>query len=163
MAKIDVDIDRKCLDIMQALNPHQLKLTLKSAYRKEAKKVRQVAQASLAASGIRNGAKMASGVLYYVYTRAGGFAVTVKYGRRSKRAVYRNSRGKELPIQMWADEGTTVRYTKAKGWKSGHTTGSMPAYRFMSDAEARSGFVEADLWKEIEIALEKRARKLNLL
>ena len=39
----------------------------------------------------------------------------------------------------------------------------MPAYRFMADAEARSGFVEADLWKEIEIALEKRARKLNLI
>ena len=159
---VDIDIDRKCLDIMQALNPHQLKLTLKSAYRKEAKKVRQIAQASLAATGMHNAAKMASGVLYYVYSRGGGFAVTVKYGRRAKKAIYTNSRGQTKPVQMWADEGTEQRYTKRRGWKAGHYTGSMPAYHFMQDAEQKSGFVEADLWKEIEAAVDRRAQKLGL-
>lgn len=162
MARYEVDIDKACLDMMNAFDARQLRNTLKSAYRKEAKKVRQIAQASLAATGMRNAAKMTSGVLYYVYSRGGGFAVTVKYGRRAKKAVYTNSRGQTKPVQMWADEGTGQRYTKRRGWKAGHYTGSMPAYHFMQEAEQKSGFVEADLWKEIEAAVDRRAQKLGL-
>ncbi len=167
-------------DILRAMDARQLKLTLKSAYRKEGKKVKKIVEevaASATATGgkhsgkrLRHGAKVGASAKVYVYSRGGGFMVDAR-ARGQKGAQYTNSAGKKKPVLMWATEGTAVRGRKSwspkggKGHKKrrGAYRGRMPQYDILGRAEERSvKFVEADLKGEVEAAAWRRAKKMGL-
>lgn len=166
-------------DVLRALNARQLKLTLKSAYRKEGNKVKkiveQIASVATASGGphsgstLRHGGKVGASAKVRVYSRGGGFMVDARaHGARG--AQYTTSSGKIKPVLMWATEGTAVRGRKNWGGKDhGHTRrkgayrGRMPKYDIIDRAEAQSvAFVEKDLESEIEAAAWRRAQKLGL-
>lgn len=165
-------------DVLRAMDARQIKLTLKSAYRKEGKKVKkiveQVAASATAASGphagstLRHGAAVGATAKVYVYSRGGGFMVDARaHGRRG--AQYTNSAGATKPVLMWATEGTAVRgRTNWNGKDGGHKRrrgayrGRMPRYDIIDRAEAQAvSFVEADLQGEVEAATWKRAKKMG--
>lgn len=166
-------------DVLRAMDARQIKLTLKSAYRKEGKKVKkiveQVAASATAASGphagstLRHGAAVGATAKVYVYSRGGGFMVDARArGRRG--AQYTNSAGATKPVLMWATEGTAVRgRTNWNGKDGGHKRrrgayrGRMPRYDIIDRAEAQAvSFVEADLQGEVEAATWKRAKKMGV-
>ena len=166
-------------DVLRAMDARQLKLTLKSAYRKEGRKVKkiveQVAASATASSGphagstLRHGAAVGASAKVFVYRQGGGFMVDARArGRRG--AQYVNSAGATKPVLMWATEGTAVRgRTNWNGNDNGHKRrrgayrGRMPRYDIIDRAEAMSvSFVEADLQGEIEAATWRRARKMGL-
>ena len=165
-------------DVLRVMDARQIKLTLKSAYRKEGKKVKkiveQVAASATAASGphagstLRHGAAVGATAKVYVYSRGGGFMVDARArGRRG--AQYTNSAGATKPVLMWATEGTAVRgRTNWNGKDGGHKRrrgayrGRMPRYDIIDRAEAQAvSFVEADLQGEVEAATWKRAKKMG--
>lgn len=168
------------MDVLRAMDAHQLKLTLKSAYRKEGKKVKKIVEevaASATASGgphagsvLEHGAAVGASAKVHVYSRGGGFMVDARArGRRG--AQYTNSAGAIKPVLMWATEGTAVRgRTNWDGHKnSGHKRrrgayrGRMPRYDIIDRAAAQSiSFVENDLQSEVEAAAWKRAQKIGL-
>ena len=166
-------------DVLRALNARQLKLTLKSAYRKEGNKVKkiveQIASTATASDGphagntLRHGGAVGASAKVRVYSRGGGFMVDARaHGQRG--AQYTTSSGKIKPVLMWATEGTAVRGRKGWGGKDrGHTRrkgayrGRMPKYDIIDRAEAQSvTFVEKDLESEIEAAAWRRAKKMGL-
>ena len=110
------------------LNARQIRNSLKRAYRKEAKKAVAIARGSLRASGLKvegNRADWERGVRSHIYSRGGGFLVTVKGRQASKRGKeasmhanrYYAKTGRKLPILMWAEDGTRERYAGPGGWK----------------------------------------------
>ncbi len=166
-------------DVLRAMDARQLKLTLKSAYRKEGRKVKkiveQVAASATSSSGphagstLRHGAAVGASAKVFVYRQGGGFMVDARArGRRG--AQYVNSAGATKPVLMWATEGTAVRgRTNWGGKDNGHKRrrgayrGRMPRYDIIDRAEAMSAsFVEADLQGEIEAATWRRAKKMGL-
>lgn len=166
-------------DVLRAMDAQQLKLTLKSAYRKEGNKVRKIVEevaASATANGgphagstLRHGSAVGASAKVHVYSRGGGFMVDARArGRRG--AQYTNSAGAAKPVLMWATEGTAVRgRTDWSGKDNGHKRrrgayrGRMPRYDIIDRAEAKSvSFVENDLQSEIETAAWKRAQKMGL-
>ena len=99
--------------------------------------------------------------------------ITVKpHGRQG---YYKNRRGDEKPVLMWAEEGTKNRYPRngkrrflvklPQGFRVvGWSRGKMPAYRFLNDAEQQGpAIVEKEISKEIEAATMRRAAKLGVL
>lgn len=148
---------REWSDLLRAMNARDVKASLKAAYRKEAGKVAQLARERLAGSGLRNAGRMKRNVRVRVYSRGGGFMVTVK--PHGKSGYYTNSAGKQKPVAMWAEEGTKPRSRRT--WTGGFT-GAMPAYHFMRDTEDAAGtMVEKDLNSAVEQAVEARAAKLG--
>lgn len=152
-------------ELLKALNPRDIKKTLKAAYRRVGKQVADVARASLASSGLRNGSKMKRSIRVRVYPRGGGFMVTVKpHGRQG---YYKRSQdGAEKPIAMWASEGTKERYLrKGKTFFSAHPSrGRMPAYNFMDEATRKApSIIENGIAPEIEKSAEKRLMKVGWL
>jgi len=162
-------------DVLRVMDARQLKLTLKSAYRKEGRIVEQVAASATALSGphagstLRHGAAVGASAKVFVYRQGGGFMVDARArGRRG--AQYVNSAGATKPVLMWATEGTAVRgRTNWDGKDSGHKRrrgayrGRMPRYDIIDRAEAMSvSFVETDLQGEIEAATWRRAKKMGL-
>lgn len=170
---------KELIDVLRAMDARQIKLTLKSAYRKEGRKVKkiveQVAANATAASGphagstLRHGAEVGASAKVFVYRQGGGFMVDARArGRRG--AQYTNSAGATKPVLMWATEGTAVRGRtnwdgKAAGHKSrrGAYRGRMPRYDIIDRAEAQAvTFVESDMQGEVEAATWRRAKKMGL-
>lgn len=166
-------------DVLRAMDARQLKLTLKSAYRKEGKKVKGIVEEVAAAatpiggkhagSALRHGAAVGASAKVFVYSRGGGFMVDARArGRRG--AQYTNSAGATKPVLMWATEGTAVRGRtnwsgKGKGHKKrrGAYRGRMPRYDIIDRAEAQAVvFVGIDLQGEVEAAAWRRAKKMGL-
>lgn len=101
--------------------------------------------------------------------------------------MHKNRKGWYKPILMWAAEGTKKRYQryKRKGYyygahkdkrglvksglrhyvrTTGLPTGSMPNYGFIDKATPEAyQYVEKELGKEVETAVNKKARKVGLL
>lgn len=166
-------MERAWNDLLKTFDPRDIKRTIKDAYRRVGKQIAAVARDSVKQSGIHNGGKLARGVRVRVYPRGGGFMISVK--PHGKQGFYKNRRGVEKPVLMWAEEGTkqrTVRNGKdrrvvqlAQGFRVvGKGRGSMPAYHFLTDAEQQGyGIVEKEISKEIEAATVRRAEKLGVL
>lgn len=143
-------------ELLRAMSPRELRRTLRAAYRREGAKIAAIARRDLAGSGIRNGGRMGRGVRVRVYSRGGGFMVTVKPHGRS--GYYTNSAGRQKPVAMWAAEGTSERWRR--GWVYSPPTGRMPSYHFMEAAEREAGgMVERDLGPEIELAAIRQAAR----
>lgn len=159
-------------ELLMAMNPRDIKKTLKTAYRRIGKQIADIARSDLASSGLRHGNKMKSAVRVRVYPRGGGFMITVK--PHGKQGYYKRSQdGKEKPVAMWAVEGTKERYARhGKGifpvgngqfrTMHGNYTGRMPDYNFLKNAESQGpGIIEGGLAPEIEKSVEERVRKLG--
>lgn len=153
-------------DLLQAFNAHDIKLTLKSAYRKEGRKVvgivsQKAASAEAHGSALRHGAEIGKTARVYAYSGGGGFLVSVKpRGRRG--AQYTNSAGATKPVAWWADQGTRYRMAKYKNTKGVEKVrrGKMPSYHFMDAATPEAyEMVEKDIKVEIEDSVMKRAKK----
>ena len=102
---------------------------LKRSYRTEAKKALGIARKALRESGLHvegNKADWDNGIRSHIYSRGGGFLITVKARRanlqgKGEKSMHKNRKGFKKPILMWAEEGTQKRQAKSKGWHYEHT------------------------------------------
>lgn len=164
-------------ELLKSLTPRQIKNSVKRAYRKEADKACKIAVQKLRSSGLKvrgNSSDWEKGIRSHIYSRGGGFMVTVKARGvnkqgRGEKGMHKNRTGLKKPVLMWAEEGTTVRKTKSKTKifvrkRKGHDTGAMPKCGFLeSVAPEMSRSVETGLFPEIEIAVNKVAQKAGIL
>lgn len=168
--------------VLAAMNTRQLRNVLKSAYRKEARKVKDIVAGKAASSGLRHGAYVGRSVRVRVFSRGGGFMVTTKSlngGKGSQgstaKGFHKNRYGQWKPIALWANSGTVERNTNAIrkhrimiGGSGKHGVfrtlgpyrGRMRAYGFMDAAEKPSvAMVEQDMGVEIQAAVLRRLDK----
>ena len=165
-------------ELLKQMNGRQLRKTLRRAYRAEAKKAVAIAQRQLASSGLQVKGSMADwkrGVRSHIYSRGGGFMVTVKARAASRKtgkgekSMHTNRYGVKKPILMWAEEGTKTRKTKTQTkWfvrkKKGHSTGRMGAYGFIEKATPEMfKSVEDGLTPEVGKAVQGVARKCGFI
>ena len=122
-------------ELLKQMTPRQLRNSVRSAYRKVAKKNVEVAQRYLAESDL-GGDILALGktIRPHIYSRGGGFLITVNARRgkangKGEKGMYKTSRGAKKPILMWAEDGTEERqsggnvnyvYTGNVKWGSRH-------------------------------------------
>lgn len=164
-------------ELLKSLTPRQIRNSIRNAYRREANDIRKIAVQKLRSSGLKvrgNSSDWEKGIRAYVYSRGGGFMVTVKARGvnrqgRGEKGMHKNRAGLKKPVLMWAEEGTTVRKTKSKTKifvrkRKGHDTGVMPAYGFLESAAPEMyRRAETGLAPEIEAAVNKAARKAGIL
>lgn len=115
-------------DLMREMTPRQLKNAMKGGYRRVAKKVREVGLRNLASSGLDvqgNRRDWKAGLRSWIYSKGGGFLLTVQPKRGGKETGYHANRryGKtitrgprsgninqrKLPVLMFAEDGTRER------------------------------------------------------
>jgi hypothetical protein len=181
--------------LAKELTPRQLRNALKRSYRAEAKKVLGIARRHLHASKLKvkgNKSDWDKGIRSHIYSKGGGFLITVKAHRSTlkgegEKSMHENRKGFKKPILMWAEEGTnyrqrggkkvrvkhgiygTHRSGKTRYWtetirKNGIPTKRMPAYRFLDKATPEmNSTVEADLGKEVGVAVDKVAKKCGFI
>ena len=181
--------------LAKELTPRQLRNALKRSYRAEAKKVLGIARRHLHASKLKvkgNKSDWDKGIRSHIYSRGGGFLITVKAHRSNlkgegEKSMHENRKGFKKPILMWAEEGTnyrqrggkkvrvkhgiygTHRSGKTRYWtetirKNGIPTKRMPAYRFLDKATPEmNSTVETDLGKEVGVAVDKVAKKCGFI
>ena len=102
---------------------------LKRSYRAEAKKALGIARKALHESGLHvegNKADWDKGIRSHIYSKGGGFMLTVKARRanskgKGEKSMHKNRKGFKKPVLMWAEEGTQKREAKSKGWHYEHT------------------------------------------
>lgn len=159
--------------------PTRLK-AVKTAFRREANKVKKTAQANLRGSGLHNAGKLGRRIRAVVFKRTAGFKVTV-VGRNSKTGklnthdlavMHTNRSGNTKPILVWAEEGTELRRTKTVTGKrtkffrkrKGHSTGRMKRYGFMRKTlEQVRGKVTDELHNEVRNAVTEIAKKYGCM
>lgn len=151
--------------LINEMTPRQVRNVLRRAYRSTAKVIRRTALSSLSSSGLSvrgNVGDWKKGVRTRIYSRGGGFMVTVK-GTHGK-SVHRTRRGILKPVLMWAEDGTTFRKTRSTGLRKSHYTGRMPKYGFIERAEPTMyAQVERELFPRLEQAVMDVARKAGWL
>lgn len=167
--------------VMRAMSPRMVRNSLKSAYRKVAKKAKDVVVSKAASSGLRHGASVGRSVRVRIYPWGNGFMLTAKPRNGGKgsqgsvaRGFHKNSIGQWKPIALWSNAGTQqrsirtnkrVRVNFGKGksgsWLTmGRGRGSMPAYSFMDKSNSEVlNVVGNDMFSEIEAAVNKRLEK----
>lgn len=164
-------------ELSRLLTPRQIRNSVKRAYRREANKACKIAVRTLRVSGLRvkgDNSDWEKGIRPYIYSRGGGFLVTVKAkgtNRQGKgeKGMHKNRAGVKKPVLMWAEDGTAVRKTKSRSRvfirkRKGHSTGRMPGYGFLDKATpGMFQSVEAGLFPEIEAAMDKVARKAGII
>jgi hypothetical protein len=182
-------------ELAKELTPRQLRNALKRSYRAEAKKALGIARRYLDASGLQvqgNKSDWDKGIRSHIYSRGGGFMITVKAHRANlkghgEKSMHQNRKGFKKPILMWAEEGTkerqrggkkirikhgiygTHRSGKTQYWtetkrKDGIPTGQMGAYGFLERATPEMfQTVEHDLGTEVGVAVEKVAKKCGFV
>lgn len=159
--------------LIEDLTPKQRVKALRGAFRRESNRVRRAAIGNLHDS-IGGDGELDRGVRAIVFRRKAGFRVTVGTKRANKKGkgergyyISRKRRGKRnatgKPVLIWAEEGTTWRRTRGRGfWKKrgGHSTGRMKRYGFMRKtlSEVR-GSVTGTLHKEIIDQIKKAAKR----
>ena len=181
--------------LAKELTPRQMRNALKRSYRAEAKKALGIARRHLHASGMQVKGSQADwdkGIRSHIYSKGGGFMLTVKARRanhsgKGEKSMHQNRKGFKKPVLMWAEEGTIARKrggkrvkadnahntAKAQGriggaWqyirKGGIKTGRMKPYRFLERATPEMfQAVEAGLTPEVGRAVENVARKCGFI
>lgn len=163
--------------LAKELTPRQMRNALKHSYRSESKKALIIARRYLHASGMNvkgNHADWAKGIRSYIYSKGGGFLLTVKARSanskgRGEKSMHKNSKGFKKPVLMWAEDGTQRRFSKSSSWKrkvrtGGIYRGRMPAYGFLDRATPEMfRTVEADLGVDVGKAVEKVAKKCGFI
>lgn len=182
-------------ELAKELTPRQLRNALKRSYRAEAKKALGIARKYLGTSGLQvqgNKSDWDKGIRSHIYSRGGGFMITVKAHRanlkgQGEKSMHENRKGFKKPVLMWAEEGTkerqrggkkirikhgiygTHRSGKTQYWtetirKDGIPTGQMGAYGFLERATPEMfQTVESDLTVEVGAAVEKVAKKCGFV
>ena len=172
-------------ELARQLDAKKLKGALRSAYRVEAGKALKIARKAVSQSGLQvqgNPSDLNKGVRPYIYSRGGGFMVTVKpqRGKKADKSMHRNRYGKLKPVLMWAEDGTKDRRigrpTKSKPGKSsfgkrlrryirgGHSTGRMKRYAFLARTEAQEeGRIENNLFDTFQKNITRRAKRKKLI
>lgn len=162
-------------DLLRQMSTRQIRNSLKRAYRKEANKAQRIAAQKLRTSGLKySGSDMEKGIRTRIYSRGGGFMLTVKAKKATKsggkeQGMYTNRQGLKKPVLMWAEEGTLPRRTKSATkffvrTRKGHSTGQMPSYGFMEKATPQMyKSVEDGLFPEIDLAVRKVAKKAGFI
>ena len=166
MARNDIDLEAMraratWTELMKQMSRRELRKALKSGYRKANNEALKIARQKLGETSLHvmgNTRDWQRGVRGYIYSRGGGFMVTVK--GRGKKSMHVNRRGKEKPVLMWAEEGTKPRKRRHGGGSTGH----MRVYNFMRDSEAAMfRKVEEVLAPELEKAVYRAAQKAGLI
>lgn len=122
------DLDKTWTDLAREMTVKQLRNSLKGGYRRVAKKVTNVARGKLGSSGLKvqgNRRDWEKGIRTYIYSKGGGFLITVnprrgkkelgyhegrRYGKTVTRGLRRGSvNQRKLPVLMWAEDGTNSR------------------------------------------------------
>lgn len=134
--------------LAKELTPRQMRNALKRSYRAEGKKLLGIARRYLHASGMQVKGSQADwdkGIRSFIYSKGGGFMLTVKARRSNSRvegekSMHKNRQGFKKPVLMWAEDGTRRRLSKTSNWRYGHSgsrklragrginRGSMPGY-----------------------------------
>lgn len=173
--------------LLNELTPRQVRNAIKGGLRRVAKGAAEIGRESLRGSGLMvkgDGGDWEKGVRPYVYSRGGGFLVTVK-ARASRsgkdKGMHVNRVGARKPVLMWAEGGTRERRSKVARRRAtfferartgkrvvrmnnGVSRGRMPAYGFLAAAEGRMfAYAEQALAPDMDKAVEKAARKAGLL
>ncbi len=174
-------------NFLNELKPEARKKLFQSGIRRAAEKMRKAAVANLRGSGLKlsAGSSIEKGIKKKLYRKVPGFRITIgsqknvggrkrsgrgysyRYGKT--RSVWtdftlqKTSRGKELPILIWAEGGTDRRFTKRRFFSkkgSGHSTGWMPEFGFMKKTEAEEmPGVSENLKKTIIDTIHRKAKK----
>lgn len=192
---MEQEITKPLDQLMKELTPRELRKGLKAGYRQTAKMARKVALRYLHASSLQvkgNKGDLDKGLRAYIYSRGGGFMLTVNARRANKsgkgeKGMHENRHGKKKPVLMWAEDGTKkrqrggrsisikhgiygshrdskVRYWRERRRVDGIDTGAMPAYSFLDKATPEATkVVETELSARIKENVEKVARKSGLL
>lgn len=157
-------------ELLQAMNPRDIRKTLKTSYRRIGKMIADIARSDLASTSLRNASKMKRNIRVHVFSRGSGFMITTK--PHGKSGYYKRSQdGKEKPVLMWAAEGTKERYVYRGNrvyplgngqfrTMKGNWTGSMPGYFFLRHANRMAeSITDKNIQPEIEKAVYERLRK----
>lgn len=171
---------------LNELSPQERKKLFQSGIRRVAEKVRKAAVANLRESGMNldPGSKLEKGIKKKLYRKVPGFRVTIgtqqevaaykrsrggyhRYGKKRRTwtgfTLQETSKGKKLPILIWAEGGTARRFTKRRFFSkkgSGHSTGQMPAYGFMKKThDEKMPGIEAEVKQTIIDTVHRKAKK----
>ena len=158
-------------DLLKQFNTRQMRNALKTAYRRVSKKAIEPAKQELRSSGLNvrgSKADWEKGIRAYIYSKGGGFLLTVNARRANKsgkgeKGMHVNRYGKAKPILMWAEDGTEPRQrggavsyktTGNEKWAARHgglyrlrrkrvrtggkRSGKMPKYGFLEKAEPKA-------------------------
>lgn len=155
-------VSSEVMTLLEHLTPRAVRNSLKGAYRSVAKYVRSSGRSSLSASSLSvqgNRSDWSRGVRTRVYSRGGGFMLTVK-GVKGQ-SMHTNRFGRQKPILMWAEDGTRERRTRG-GLRRSHSTGRMPRYGYISRIEGSLyTYVDGALGAELERCVGVQAAKLG--
>lgn len=174
-------------NFLNELSPTERKKLFQSGIRRVAEKMRKAAVMNLKGSGINlsPGSGVEKGIKKKLYRKVPGFRITIgsvqqtaarkrtrhgysyRYGKTTSVwtdfTLQRTSRGKELPILIWAEGGTDRRFTKRRFFSkkgNGHSTGFMPEYGFMKKTEAEEmPGIEEDMKQTILNTVHRKAKK----
>lgn len=166
--------DRAFYDLLQVFDRRMLKNALKKTYRAEVKKMREIGLRNLRSSGLKVSSDLEKGLRGYVYSRGGGFLVSVKARKANKngkgeKGMHLTRRGVKKPILMWAEEGTPMRRTlsataKSRKLRKAHSTGAMRGYKFLEQSEDDMyKTAEEDLANELEKSVNFYAQKYGFI
>lgn len=165
--------DHKLRRLFAELDVKQRKKALKGAFRREATRVRKTAIQNLRTSGIRTDHDLERGIRSVVFRDSPGFRVTVgskKANKKGKgeRGMHLTRAGLKKPILIWAEGGTSDRWTmpkkgtrrRADRKRERHATGHMRKYGFMEKTlrDVR-GSVASDLRSEVKDNIIRTAKR----
>lgn len=150
-------------ELWNSIGYKEQKKILKSAFRKEGNKVKEIAAPNVTKSGLGKGTKqdITKGLHVRVYPKGFGFMVSTQ--AHGNKYMHTNRHGKMKPVLFWTATGTHYRWTKG-GKKSGKNLfrGKMRNYGFIDKSESEaSKMVETDLWQMIEANLDKAVKRLE--
>lgn len=177
------EIDQTFAQVFEALDLKEQRKALRSAMRREANSVRKTVIGKMQGGGLGRGTRqpLAKSLYARVYPDKFGAGFMVSVMPHGNKGIHTNRQRMKKPVLMFAEEGTrprrvgkrrkAVSYTsrltgkRQRGYmRSGHRTGSMPAYHFMRDAEQQATqSVEQNLFRDFQDNLNRELRKKGLL
>lgn len=169
MMSVEYD-DTELQRLFAEMDPKLRLKALKTAFRREANRVRKVAINNLRAS-LRSDRDLERGIRALVFKRkAAGFRVTVGTKSARKKARKGKQGDKEGPkdlkhILIWAEDGTQPRYAKVKTrvigrTRKSHFVGRMKRYGFIAKtADAVRNSVTENIHNELRKSVIEVARK----
>lgn len=165
--------------LWQKLSPKEQRKAMTSAMRREANRLKRIAKQNVKASGLSTRTGVDRGVYSRVYPGRYGLGFMVSVKPHGKRAIHTNRQGKQKPVLMFAEEGTTARNVGARksgaSWakgkyatkryrkyqRTGHSTGRMPKYGFIERTEqTETAGIEQRLFSDFEQNVTKAAEEV---
>ena len=169
------DVTPELSHFTKQMTPKNIRNVLRRSYRAVSKRVREIAIAS-ARQKVRasNPADFERGIRAHIYSKGGGFMITVKSRKagkngRGEKSMYAGRNYKKtkrrVPVQMWLEDGTEERSTRGKKRilrkrTKGKNRGKVKARGFLAEATPKMyQTATQDLYGEVENAVLKIANK----